>query len=79
VSYREDTTWIYLTFEKEVELKNPTTIMGVDINFNNVTYTIIDANGKLVSMGVLPFSELKRALTRKIIAEKIQRKYSKKW
>ena len=53
--------------------------MGVDINFNNVTYTIINVNGKLVSMGVSPFSGLKRALTHKIIAEKIQRKYSKKW
>ena len=78
-SYREDTTWIYLTFEKKVELKNPITIMGVDINFNNITYTIIDVNGKLVSMGVLLFNGLKRALTHKIIAEKIQRKYSKMW
>jgi len=53
--------------------------MGVDINFNNITYTVIDIHGNLVTIGVIPFNGLKRALTHKIIAEKIQRKYSRKW
>lgn len=30
-------------------------------------------------MGIMPFNGLKRALTHKIIAEKMQRKYSRKW
>jgi len=53
--------------------------MGVDINFDNITYTIIDMNGDMVSMGIIPFSGLRRALTHRIIAEKIQKKYFKKW
>ncbi len=79
LSHRDNTTWVYLTFEKKVKLRRPRTIMGIDINFNNVTYTIIDFNGKLVYMGAIPFNGLKRALSHKIIAERIQRKYSKKW
>ena len=79
VSYRGGEIWIYLTFEKEVSFKEPEYVMGIDINFNNITYTIVDMRGKLVSMGVIPFNGLKRALAHKVIAEKIQRKYSKKW
>ena len=79
ISYRENEVWIYFTFEKEVMLKQPRTVMGVDINFNNISYTIIDTSGKLVTMGTIPFNGLKRALPHKIIAEKIMRKYSKKW
>ena len=79
VSYRDGMIWVYFTFEKEVELRKPRTIMGIDINFNNITYTIIDLNGELVSMGIIIFNGLKRALAHKIIAEKIQRRYSRKW
>ncbi len=53
--------------------------MGVDINFGNITYTIISMSGKLVTAGVIPFNGLKRALAHKVIAEKIQKKYSKEW
>ena len=70
VSYRENTVWVYLIFEKEVVLRKPRTIMDVDINFNNITYTIIDASSNLVSMGTIPFNGLKRALSHKIIVEK---------
>ncbi|MCD6095926.1 MAG: hypothetical protein J7J99_05105 [Thermoprotei archaeon] len=35
--------------------------------------------GKLVSINVIPFDGLKRALAHKIISEKIQKKYSRKW
>ena len=78
-NYRDNTVWIYFTFEKEVRLREPRTVMGIDINFNNITYTIVDLQGNLVSMGVIPFNGLKRALTHRIIAEKIQRKYSRRW
>ena len=79
VSYREGTVWIYLTFKKEVRLRKPKTVMGVDINFNNVTYTIIDMNSNLVTIGTIPLNGLKKALTHKIIVEKIQRKCLGKW
>jgi putative transposase len=79
VSYRDNTIWVYLTFEKKVELKKPRTIMGIDINFNSIAYTIIDLSGRLVTMGTILFNGLRRALSHKIMAENIQRKYSKKW
>jgi len=52
--------------------------MGADINFNNITYIIIDKCGELITMDALPFSSLKRALTHRIVAEEVQRKYSRK-
>jgi putative transposase len=79
ISYRDRVIWIYFTFGKEVEFIKPRTIMGIDINFNNITYTIVDLNGILVSMGTILFNGLQRALSHKIIAEKMQRKYPKKW
>ena len=79
ISYKDKSTWVYFTFEKEVEVKSPRAIMGVDINFNNITYTIIDLRGKLVSMGIMPFTGLIRALTHRKISEKLQKKYPKSW
>ncbi len=79
VSYREGEVRVCLTFEREVRLRKTRTFMGVDINFDNITYTITDMNGDMVSMGIIPFSGLRRALTHRIIAEKIQKKYFKKW
>ncbi len=79
ISYRDNAIWVYFIFEKEVELEKPRTIMGVDINFDNITYTIVNMNGDLITMGIIPFNGLKRALAHRIIIEKIQRKYSKKW
>ena len=79
VRYRNNTIWVYLVFEEEVELRKPKTIMGVDINFSNITYTIVDTNGRLVTMGVISFNGLKRALSHKIISEKVQKKYGRRW
>jgi len=53
--------------------------MGVDINFNNVTYTVIDLNGNLVTVGAIPFKGLRKSLHLKKLAEELQRKYSKSW
>jgi putative transposase len=41
--------------------------MGVDLNFNNITYTIINSNSELVSIGVVPFKGLKKILRRKLL------------
>ena len=79
VSCRDNEVWVYFAFEKEVVLKQPRTIMGVDTNFTNITFTIVNMSGELIAMGTIPFNGLKRALSHKIIAEKIQRRYSRKW
>ncbi|MFZ8782664.1 MAG: hypothetical protein ACO2OR_01580 [Desulfurococcaceae archaeon] len=79
VSYRSNKILVYLTFIKHVALREPKTVMGVDINFDNVTYTVLDLDGDPVSMGVIPFIGLRRALHFKKLAEKLQRRYSKSW
>ena len=79
VSYKSGRILVYLTFNKEVSLREPKTVMGVDINFSNVTYTIIDLNGNLVSVGVVPFRGLRRALHLKKLAEGLQRRYPRSW
>jgi len=33
VSYRDGDIWVYLSFEKEVKLRKPEHVMGIDINF----------------------------------------------
>jgi len=53
--------------------------MGVDINFNNITYTIVDLSGSLVSTGVIPFRGLNRALHLKKLAEESQKRYLRSW
>jgi len=79
VSYRSGKIFVYLTFSREVKLREPKAVMGVDLNFNNATYTIVDLNGSLVSMGVIPFRGLGRALHLKRPAEELQRRYPKSW
>jgi len=79
VSYRGGRVYVYLTFSKEVHLREPRAVMGIDVNFNNITYTIIDLNSNLVSMGVVPFRGLSRVLHLKKLAEKLQRRYPKSW
>jgi len=79
VSYRDNKVFVYLTFVKDVKLKEPETVMGVDINFSNITYTVIDLNGNLITVGVIPFRGLRRALHLKRLAEELQRKYPRSW
>jgi len=59
--------------------REPQTVMGVDLNFNNITYTIIDLNSNLVSIGVIPFRGLSRALHYRKLAEDLQRKHPRNW
>ena len=73
VSYRYGRIYVYISFHKDVVLREPRAVMGVDLNFNSITYTIVDLNGDLVSMGVIPFKGLKRALHLKKLAEDLQR------
>jgi len=79
VSYRNGKIFTYLTFIKGSTLKEPKTVLGVDINFSNITYTVLDSNGDLVTMGVIPFKGLKRALHLKKLAEDLQRRYPRSW
>jgi len=53
--------------------------MGVDLNFNNITYTIINLNSELISIGVIPFRGLSRALHYRKLAEDLQRRHPRNW
>jgi putative transposase len=79
LSYKCGRFYVYITFHKDVTPREPKAVMGVDMNFNNITYTIIDLNGELVSIGVIPFKGLKRALHNRRLAEELQRKYPRNW
>jgi len=79
VSYRCGRFYVYITFHKDIVLREPQTIMGVDLNFNNITYTIINLNSELISIGVIPFRGLSRALHYRKLAEKLQKKHPRNW
>jgi putative transposase len=70
---------VYITFHKDVKPTDFKTVVGVDINFNNVTYTVIDLSGSLVSIGVIPFKGLERALHLKRLSEELQKRYPNSW
>jgi len=79
VSYKYGRILVYITFHRDIVPRDPQAIMGVDLNFNNITYTIIDLNGNLVSIGVIPFKGLKKALHYRRLAEELLRKHSRNW
>jgi putative transposase len=79
VSYRNGKILVYITFHKDVELTTPRAVMGVDINFSNITYTILDLNGNLITIGVIPFKGLERALHLKKLAEELQKRFPRSW
>jgi len=63
VSYRRNGIFAYLVFNKEIELKEPKAIMGVDLNFDNATCTIVDLNGNWITIHPLPYRGLRRPFT----------------
>jgi len=79
VSYRHGRLYVHIMFHKDVVPREPKTVMGVDLNFNNITYTIINLKSELISIGVIPFKGLKRALHYRRLAEELQRKYPRNW
>jgi putative transposase len=79
VSCRNGKILVYITFHRDVEPIAFKTVVGVDINFNNVTYTVIDLNGNLVTIGVIPFKGLKKALHLKRLAEELQKRFPRSW
>jgi len=79
VSYKHGEVFAYLVFNKEVQLKEPKTIMGVDLNFDNATCTIVDLHGNLITIYPLPYRGLRRALHLKKLAEGLQKEHPKSW
>jgi len=79
VSYRCGKILAYLVFNKELQLREPKAVMGVDLNFDNATCTIIDLDGNLITIYPLPYRGLRRALHLKKLAERLQKEHPKSW
>jgi putative transposase len=79
VSCRNGKILVYITFHRDVKPIDFRAVMGIDINFSNITYTVIDLNGSLVTIGVIPFKGLRRALHLKKLSEELQRRYPNSW
>ena len=79
VSYRNGKILVYIPFHKDVKPIDFRAVMGVDINFSNITYTVIDLNSNLITIGVIPFKGLERALHLKKLAEDLQKRFSRSW
>jgi len=79
ISYRNNKIFVYITFHRGVEPIDFRAVMGIDINFNNITYTVIDLSGNLVSIGVIPFKGLRRALHLKKLSEDLQKRFPNSW
>ena len=79
VSYRHGKILAYLVFNEEVQLREPKTVMGVDLNFDNATCTIVGLDGNLITIHPLPYRGLRRALHFKRLAERLQKEHPKSW
>jgi len=79
VSYKHGRVSAYLTFSREVQLREPKAVMGVDLNFDNATCTIVDLNGNLITIYPSPYRGLKRALHFKKLAERLQKEHPRSW
>ena len=79
VSYKRGGVFAYLTFSREVQLRGPKAVIGVDLNFDNATCTIVDLNGNMITIYPLPYRGLRRALHLKKLAERLQKEHPKGW
>jgi len=79
VSCRNGKILVYITFHRGVKPIDFRAVVGIDINFNNVTYTVLDLSGSLITIGVIPFKGLRRALHLKKLSEDLQRRYPNSW
>ena len=79
VSLKNGAVSVYFAFKKDVELREPKSVMGVDVNFHTMAYTVLDSDGKPVSMNTLLFRGLRKALHFKKLAEKLQKRYPRSW
>ncbi len=80
VSYRDGGFKVYVALEREVEVRRPRTVMGVDVNLDNVSYVVLDAStGRIVTAGVIVFKGFKKALHLRKLAERLQKRIGRHW
>jgi len=79
VHFKRNLVWFDVVFEKLVEPIEPKTIMGIDLNLKNLALTVLDFKGNILYQEKVPFKGLTKALTHKILQEKIKQKFNRSW
>ena len=51
LSYRHGRFYVYISFHRDVVFREPRAVVGVDLNFNNITYTTINLNRRNTVQG----------------------------
>ncbi len=70
--------FLHIMFRKVVKLGKPKTVLAVDPNFRNFTVAIMNRKGRILRIKRYE-NPLPRALTLRIWAERIQKRYPKSW
>jgi len=71
--------WVSVVFEKLVEVVKPKAVIGIDLNLRNLALTVLDLKGNILYQEKVPFKGLVKALTHKILHEKIKKKFNRSW
>lgn len=74
--YLRDRFLVYIYFKKIVQLRETNGVISIDLNFDNITIVEYKEDVKKIKQLPMP---LRKALTQKIWAERIQKKYNKTW
>jgi putative transposase len=78
VKYDGESFWFSIYFRKIVRPLEPRTVMTIDLNFDNITLSVFNIDGKLIRLKRFKTSH-KKILNHKIWIERIQKRYSKSW
>jgi putative transposase len=78
VKYDGKNFWVSIYFRRATKPLRSRTIMTIDLNFDNITLSVFNIDGKLIRLKRFKTSH-KKILNHKIWIERIQKRYSKSW
>jgi putative transposase len=70
--------WVSIYFKRVAKAVKPRTVMSIDLNFDNITLTVLTPDGRLVKLKRFR-TPLRKVLTHRIWVERIQRRYPRSW
>jgi putative transposase len=76
VKYDGKNFWVSIYFRRATKPLKTRTVMTIDLNFDNITLSVFNIDGKLIRLKRFKTSH-KKILTHKIWIERIQKRYSK--
>jgi putative transposase len=78
VKYDGESFWFSIYFRRATKPLKTRTVMTIDLNFDNITLSVLTLDGKLIRLKRFKTSH-KKILTHRIWIERIQKRYSKSW